>query len=395
MTGLLPLDDAQARLLALGSPVESVVLPVAEAAGRWLAEDIASLRTQPAADLSAMDGYAIRFAECPGPWTVVGESAAGAPLGRTLAPGEAARIFTGAAMPDGADTVLIQEEAARDGDRLRLAGEGPPETGAHVRRRGRDFAEGDVLLHAGAKLTPPALALAIAGGHGVLPVRRDIRIALISTGDELVPAGAPTDAAQLPASNGPMIAAQLANLPVAIDDIGIVPDTREALAKALDAAREADVIVTIGGASVGDHDLVRPALESAGAEIGFWRIAMKPGKPLMAGTLGRPVVLGLPGNPASAFVTAKLFLEPMIAHLSGASDPLPAFQPARLAADLPAVGVRTEFLRGRWRNAAVEALPQQSSAALAALAHAQLLIRRPAGSAPTRAGDTVEILPLA
>ncbi|MGP1353197.1 MAG: molybdopterin molybdotransferase MoeA [Parasphingopyxis sp.] len=395
MTGLLPLEDAQARLLALGSPVDSLVLPVAEAAGRWLAEDVASLRTQPAADLSAMDGYAIRFAECPGPWTVVGESAAGAPLGRALAPGKAARIFTGAAMPDGADTVLVQEEAARDGERLRLAGEGPPETGAHVRKRGRDFAEGDTLLPTGAKLTPPALALAIAGGHSTLPVRRDLRIALISTGDELVPAGTPTDAAQLPASNGPMIAAQLAGLPVAVDDIGIVPDTREALAKALDATRDADVIVTIGGASVGDHDLVRPALEAAGAEIDFWRIAMKPGKPLMAGTLGRPVVLGLPGNPASAFVTAKLFLEPLIAQLSGARDPLPAFQPARLAADLPGVGVRTEFLRGRWREGAVEVLPQQSSAALAALAHAQLLIRRPAGSSPARAGDTVDILPLA
>lgn len=395
MTGLLPLEDAQTRLLALGSPVESVVLPVAEAAGRWLAEDVASRRTQPAADLSAMDGYAIRFAECPGPWTVVGESAAGAPLGCALPPGEAARIFTGAAMPDGADTVLIQEEAARDGKRLRLAGEGPPETGAHVRRRGRDFAEGDTLLPTGAKLTPPSLALAIAGGHGTLPVRGDVRIALISNGDELVPAGAPTDTAQLPASNGPMIAAQLAGLPVAIDDLGIVPDTREALAKALDAARDADVIVTIGGASVGDHDLVRPVLEAAGAEIDFWRIAMKPGKPLMAGTLGHSVVLGLPGNPASAFVTAKLFLEPLIAQLSGARDPLPAFQPARLAADLPGVGVRTEFLRGRWREGAVEVLPQQSSAALAALAHAQLLIRRPAGSAPARAGDTVDILPLA
>ncbi|WP_299327451.1 gephyrin-like molybdotransferase Glp [Parasphingopyxis sp.] len=395
MTGLLPLEDAQARLLALGSPVESVVLPVAEAAGRWLAEDVASQRTQPAADLSAMDGYAIRFAECPGPWTVVGESAAGAPLDNALSPGEAARIFTGAAMPVGADTVLIQEEATRDGDRLSLAGEGPPEMGAHVRKRGRDFAEGDILLPTGAKLTPPALALAIAGGHGTLPVRRDIRISLISTGDELVPAGEPAEAAQLPASNGPMIAAQLAGLPVAIDDIGIVPDTREALAKALDAASEADVIVTIGGASVGDHDLVRPALEAAGAEIDFWRIAMKPGKPLMAGTLGRTVVLGLPGNPASAFVTAKLFLEPLIAHLAGASDPLPAFKPARLATDLPAIGIRTEFLRGCWCDGAVEALPQQSSAALAALAHTQLLIRRPAGSAPARAGDMVDILALA
>lgn len=395
MSSLLPVEDAQARLLALTSPVDAETLPVAEAAGRWLAESLAARRTQPATDLSAMDGYAIRFAECPGPWSVIGESAAGAPLGRTLAPGEAARIFTGAAMPGGADTVMIQEEAERDGDRLTLSGEGPSSVGGNVRRKGRDFNEGDALLDAGEKLTPPALALAIAGGHGALPVRRAVRLALISTGDELVPAGEPTDAAQLPASNGPMIVAQLADLPVEIDDLGVVGDTREALAKAFDAARNADVIVTIGGASVGDHDLVRPVLEAAGAKIDFWRIAMKPGKPLLAGTLGHSVVLGLPGNPASAFVTAKLFLEPLIAHLSGASEPLPRYQSARLAADLPAIGVRTEYVRGRWRDGEVEVLTQQSSAALAALASAELLIRRPADSAVARAGDRVDILPLA
>ncbi|QLC24361.1 molybdopterin molybdotransferase MoeA [Parasphingopyxis algicola] len=395
MPGLLPVEQAQERLLALASPVEPETLPIEEAAGRWLAEDVAARRTQPAADLSAMDGYAIRFAECPGPWTVVGESAAGSPLERYVEPGEAARIFTGAPMPEGADTVMVQEEAARDGDTLRMDGKGPSGVGGNVRRKGRDFAERDVLLAAGTKLTPPALALAIAGGHGALPVGRAIRVALISTGDELVPPGQPTDTAQLPASNGPMLAAQLDGLPVKIDDIGIVPDTREALAKALDAASDADIIVTIGGASVGDHDLVRPALRAAGADIDFWRIAMKPGKPLMGGRLGEAIVLGLPGNPASAFVTAKLFLEPLIAHLSGAGDPLSRFRPAPLAADLPAIGKRAEYLRGRWRDGAVEALTQQSSASLAALAEAELLIHRPAGSAAARAGDTVDILPLA
>ncbi|MGP1282862.1 MAG: molybdopterin molybdotransferase MoeA [Parasphingopyxis sp.] len=395
MSGLLPVEDAQQRLLALAEPVEPETLPVGDAAGRWLAEDVAARRTQPAADLSAMDGYAIRFAECPGPWTVVGESAAGSPFERRVEPREAARIFTGAPMPQGPDTVMVQEEAARDGDTLRLDGEGPSRKGGNVRRKGRDFAEGDILIDAGTKLMPPALALAIAGGHGTLSVRRAIRVALISTGDELAPPGEPTEIAQLPASNGPMLAAQLAGLPVKIDDIGIVPDMREALAKALDAAAGADVIVTIGGASVGDRDLVRPALETAGAEIDFWRIAMKPGKPLMAGRLGEAMVLGLPGNPASAFVTAKLFLEPLIAHLSGAADPLPRFRPARLAAELPATGTRTEYLRGRWRDDAVEALSQQSSASLAALAEAELLVRRPAGSAAARAGDTVDILPLA
>lgn len=395
MSGLLSVEDAQSRLLALKAPVEMQTLPIDDAAGYWLAEDVRALRSQPAADLSAMDGYAIRFAERLGPWTCVGESAAGSPFSSALAAGETARIFTGAPVPEGADTILVQEEAKREGDTLSLAGNGPPARGAHVRGAGQDFAEGDVLLSAGTRLAPPGLALMIAGGYGAAPVRRAIRIAMISTGDELVPPGQPTDVAQLPASNGPMLAAQLAALPAKLDDLGIVPDTRKALAKALDAARTADIIVTIGGASVGDHDLVRPALEAAGATIDFWRIAMKPGKPLMAGRLDNAVTLGLPGNPASAFVTATLFLEPLIAHLSGADDPLPRFQPAILAGAMPAIGERAEYVRGRWRDGAVEALTQQSSAALAALAKSELLIRRPAGSAAARPGDTVDILPLA
>ena len=395
MSTLLPVENAQARLLALANPVDPETLPIADTIGRWLSADVAALRTQPAINLSAMDGYAIRFAECPGPWTVVGESAAGSAFDQSLDPGEAARIFTGAAVPEGADTVMMQEEVARDGDILTLQGEGPRETGAHIRCKGRDFSNGDTLLRKGARISPATLALAITGGHGTLPVRRAIRIALISTGDELVPAGLPTGPAQLPASNGPMLAAQLERLPVKIDDMGIVPDTLEALAKALDAAREADIIVTIGGASVGDYDLVKPALEAAGATMDFWRIAMKPGKPLMAGTLGSAIVIGLPGNPASAFVTAKLFLEPLIAHLAGSLNPAPQFQPARLAAALPPVGKRTDYLRGRWRDGTVEPLLQQSSAALGALADAELLIHRPAGSAAAQAGDEISVLPIA
>lgn len=395
MNALLSVADALSRILALGEPVEAETLPVAEAAGRWLSADVAARRTQPAVDLSAMDGYAIRFAECPGPWTVVGESSAGSAFAGKLAPGEAARIFTGAPVPSGADTVIMQEETARDGETLTMAGEGPRETGAHIRRAGRDFSEGDVLLHSGAKVSPAALALAISGGHGTLPVRRMIRVALLSTGDELVPPGQETGIAQLPASNGPMLAAQLAPGPVEIRDIGIVPDRLDALAAALDRAKDADIIVTIGGASVGDYDLVQPALKAAGATLDFWRIAMKPGKPLMAGKLGKAAVIGLPGNPASAFVTAKLFLEPLITHMSGARDPAPRFRPASLAAALPPVGKRTEYLRGRWQAGAAEPLLQQSSAALGALAEADLLIHRPAGSPAARPGDTVEILPIA
>ncbi|MBC2777608.1 molybdopterin molybdotransferase MoeA [Parasphingopyxis marina] len=395
MSDLLPVLDAQRRLLALAGPVEAQTLPVSQAAGRWLADDIRALRTQPDADLSAMDGYAIRFAELPGPWELVGESAAGSPLGTAIAPGEAARIFTGAPVPGGADTVMVQEEAASDGKTLALDGEGPSAKGANIRKRGGDFDEGDNLLLAGERLSPPRLALAIAGGHGTLPVRRAVHVALVSTGDELVPPGKPTGPAQLPASNAYMLAAQLASLPVEIHDLGIVPDTMEALAKAFAASSKADIIVTIGGASVGDHDLVRPALEEAGGIMEFWRIAMKPGKPLMAGTLGGAVVLGLPGNPASAFVAAKLFLEPLVAALSGASHPLPRFHTAPLASRLPAVGKRTEYLRGQRVGETVEAIPQQSSAALAALAEADVLICRPAHEPAAEPGDRVDILPLA
>lgn len=394
MSGLLPVKDAQLRLLALATPVEPETLAITDAAGRWLAEDIAARRTQPPRALSAMDGYAIRFTESPGPWTVVGESAAGAPLDRALHQGEAARIFTGAALPDGTDTVMVQEEARRDGEELHLDGEGPRSTGSHVRPEGGDFREGDMLVQAGTKVTPHVLALTVTGGHGALPVHRLIRVALISTGNELVLPGEPTSDAQLPASNGPMLAAQLSALPVAVQDIGIVPDSRDALIKALDGASGADIIVTIGGASVGDHDLVRPALEAAGADIDFWRIAMKPGKPLMAGALGDAIILALPGNPASVVVTAKLFLEPLVAHLSGAENPLPRLPKATLAAPISANGPREEYLRGRWRDGAVEAITQQSSAALAALAEAELLIRRRVSSAAARAGDMVDILPL-
>jgi molybdopterin molybdotransferase len=392
---LLSVADAQARIAALGQllPVETV--PLAEAAGRWAAAGIAAVRTQPAADLSAMDGYAIRFAERPGPWRVVGESAAGGGLGRPLEPGEAARIFTGAPMPAGADTVLIQEEATRDGDRLTMTGEGPPTQGAHVRRRGADFAAGDALIAPGDRMTPARIALAATGGHGTIAVRRRPRIALLSTGDELVAPGAPTAGTQLPASNAPMLAALLAGLPVHVEDRGIVPDRLDALVAAFHDAADCDVIVTTGGASVGDHDLVRPALLAAGATLDFWRVAMKPGKPLMAGRLGDAVVIGLPGNPVSAFVTATLFLRPLIAGMAGAADPLPQTRPAPLLAPLPPTGPRAEYLRGRWQGGAVQPLAGQDSAALAMLAAAELLIVRAPHSAAAAAADIVDIVTLA
>ncbi|WP_116090941.1 molybdopterin molybdotransferase MoeA [Sphingomonas crusticola] len=390
---LLPVAEAQARLLALAPPLPIETLALVEAAGRWAAEDVVARRTQPAADLSAMDGYAIRFADLPGPWQMVGESRAGAGSDRAVDVGEAARIFTGAPMPQGADTVLIQEEAVRDADLLQLAGEGPPRQGAHVRCRGSDFFEGAALVSAGERLTAGRIAAAAMGGHGSLAVRRRPRVTLISTGDELVPPGAPAEGVMLPASNGVMLQAMIADVADVID-AGLVPDRLDALVAAL-TGHEADIIVTIGGASVGDHDLVRPALLEAGAALDFWKIAMRPGKPLFAGRLGGALVLGLPGNPMSAFVTAHLFLLPLLAHLGGARDPIPKTAPVPLDAPLPAVGQRDDYIRAIMVDGRARPLSRQDSGAVAALTLADALIVRPAGAHPAAVDELVDILRVA
>lgn len=390
---LVPISEAQRRLFAAAAPIDVETVPIAAAAGRWAAADVSARRTQPAADLSAMDGYAIRFADLPGPWRVVGESAAGRPFAGTVGASEAARIFTGAALPPGSDTVLIQEEAARDGDRLSLSGEGPATCGRNTRRRGLDFGEGDRLVAAGERLTPARLAVAATGGHGTLPVRRRVRVALVATGDELVPPGTAIDGLALPESNRLMLAAMLADLPVDLVDLGILPDDLPTLTAAF-AGVEADLLVTTGGASVGDHDLVRPALEAAGGTIDFWRIALRPGKPMMAGRIGNASVLGLPGNPVSAFVTAILFVRPLVAHLAGAADPLPRTVTANLGEPLPANNARTDYLRGELRDGRAYASTIQDSSMLLTLARSTCLIVRAAGAPAAAAGDSAEILPL-
>jgi molybdopterin molybdotransferase len=390
---LLPVAEAQARLLALATPLPTETLPLIAAAGRWAAADILARRTQPALNLSAMDGYAIRFADLPGPWRVVGESRAGAALDRAIAAGEAARIFTGAPIPAGADAILVQEEARQVDGALCLAGQGPAQAGAHIRARGSDFAEGSLLVRAGERLTPARIAATAMGGHGVLPVGRRPRVALIATGDELVAPGEPAEGAMLPASNGPMLQAMI-GARAQVDDAGLLPDRLDILVAALRAA-EADVIVTIGGASVGDHDLVRPALAEAGATLDFWRIAMRPGKPLLAGRLGDAILLGLPGNPVSAFVTARLFLLPLLAHLGGAREPLPAIETARLGSALPPVGNRDDYVRARLDDGRALPLANQDSAALATLAQADTLIVRKAGSPAAAVDEYVHILRIA
>jgi len=384
----IPLEEAQARLLALVNRLGNETVPCAEAVGRYLAQPLKAQRTQPAADLSAMDGYAMRADDNAGPWKVVGESAAGHPWPTPLAPGEAIRISTGALMPEGGGAVLLQEEAARDGERLALApgGEASPR---HIRRAGFDFAQGDELLPSGSRIGPAQLALAISGGHANLPVGRLPRVAVMDSGDELSSDPQSRALHQIPASNGAMLAAMTAPYARAIDRIGPVADSMEALAAALAEADEADVIVTSGGASVGDHDLVRPALEAWGAEIAFWRVAMKPGKPLLVARRGRQFVLGLPGNPVSSYVTAFLFLLPLLRALGGAGAPLPRKFELQLADGLPATGNRLEFARAWLEGGTIRAIGEQDSSALAALASANALIRREIGSPPAAAGDIV------
>ncbi|MGV3511993.1 MAG: molybdopterin molybdotransferase MoeA [Novosphingobium sp.] len=387
----LPLAEAQARLLALAPslPVEQRL--VTECLGRYLAEDLLAHRTQPAAALSAMDGYAMRSADLPGPWRVIGESAAGHPFAGVVGTGEATRISTGAIVPQGADMVLLQEDSAREGGELRLTGEPPQPPSRHVRPAGLDFRSRETLIAAGSRIGPAQIALAIAGGHSHLTVRRRISLTVIDSGDELVPPGHLPDLHQLPASNGPMLCALAASLPADIRHAGPVADELGELVRALDAANSSDIIVTSGGASVGDHDLVRPALEAVGASIDFWRVGIKPGKPLLVATRGSQIILGLPGNPASAFVTGYLFMLPLLRAMLGASTPLPKAIPARLAQPLARGGSRMEFLRAVWDGAAVSLDPLQDSGALSPLSRANALVVRGAGAEAKPAGTDVPV----
>lgn len=389
----LSVAEAQSRLFALGAPVMGETVSLRHAAGRWAAADVVALRTQPAVDLSAMDGYAVRFDDLPGPLTLVGESAAGRGFAGLVGPAQTVRIFTGAAVPAGADSVLVQEEAARDGDIVRLAGTGPVR-GGNIRRKGLDFSIGDVLVARGARLTPARIAVAATAGHGTLPVARRLRVAIVASGDELVAPGSILTEEALPESNGAMLAALLADLPVELIDLGILPDRLDAITAAF-ARVDADLLVTTGGASVGDHDLIRPALEAAGGTLAFWRIALRPGKPMLAGTVRGMVVLGLPGNPVSAFVTAILFLRPLIAHMSGAADPLPRHRHAILGDALRANDHRADYLRAETRGGRVFAAARQDSSMLRTLADADCLIVREPRATAANPGDSVEILPLA
>lgn len=392
MADLLSLEEAQARLLALATPLPIERVAVEQALGRYLAEPLVAARTQPPADLSAMDGYALRAADLPGPWQVIGESACGHPFHGTVGPGQAVRIATGALLPDGADMVLIQEDTARAGDRLDLTGTPPSPIGKHIRRKGMDFAKNAALLSAGTRIGPAQLALVLSAGHGEVTVRRLPRLAVIDSGDELASDPAACAPHQIPASNGAMLGALAQTaVPCTVERLGPVADRIEALQDALSRAFHADVIVTSGGASVGDHDLIRPALQAWGAELEFWKVAIKPGKPVMVARRGQQLVIGLPGNPVSSHVTAYHFLLPLLRALAGAAQCLAQPIQVALAEDVPPCGPRREFLRASWNGRQVSQRTNQDSSALGSLALANCLIDRPANAPASRAGESVPV----
>ncbi len=391
----LLLEEAQARLIALAPAMTVETVPVEAAHDRYLAIPLAARRTQPPADQSAMDGYAVRADDLAGPWRLTGESAAGHPFAGTLGSGDAVRISTGAVMPADAGCVILQEDVSREGDAVSLTGEGPVPPAKHVRRKGLDFIEGDEVLRAGTLFGPAQAALAVTAGHSTLAVRRAPRIAIIDSGDELAAASDACAAHQIPASNGAMLMAMTCAYASEARRIGPVPDSLDALAAAFAQADDCDVVITSGGASVGDHDLIRPALEALGARLDFWRIAIKPGKPLLIATREleerRQVIVGLPGNPVSSYVTAFLFALPLLRAMMGAAQPLPRPIVTRLGAPLKPTGSRREFVRGQWDGEQVVAQTVQDSGALASLAASNVLIDRPANADALEAGALVPI----
>jgi len=399
---LLPVSDALAQVLAGASgPLGVERVSLAQAHGRRLAVDLAARRTQPPAALSAMDGYAVRRADIeqtPATLALIGTSAAGRGFRGRLGPGETVRIFTGAPLPDGADTIVIQEDAEASGARISMRQSEP--LGRHVRAAGLDFRTGDVMLRKGRLLGPAELALAAAMNHASLDVARRPRVAVLATGDELVPPGAEPGPDQIVASNNFAVAAWVERAGGEVFDLGIVGDDLAQIETAIAAARDrdADILVTLGGASVGDHDLVQDALTRQGMELGFWRIAMRPGKPLMHGAIGGMRVLGLPGNPVSAIVCAVLFLVPLVRALCGAPGADPS-APAVLGAAMKANDTRQDYVRAR-----LEPLPEgppaatpfstQDSSMLGVLAEADCLIVRPPHAPAADAGDPCRVISL-
>lgn len=394
---LLSAETALSRVLDGVVPLGEEIVPIAEADGRVLARDVAATLTQPPFNASAMDGYAIfgRAAAAPGDrWTVVGQSAAGRGFVGTVSAGQAVRIFTGAPVPDGCGTVVIQENVAREGDVI--VATDATAAGANIRAAGIDFRAGDVVLRRGLRLDPHAVTLAAATGHAALPVVRRPVVAILATGDELVPPGVAPGPDQIVSSNPLGLAALVTRAGGAARVLGIAPDKLDVIRTRIREARDADVLVTIGGASVGDLDLVGPAFRHEGIELAFWKVAIRPGKPLMFGQLGATRVLGLPGNPVSALITARVFLLPLIGALLGRPPEVRPREVAILTGPLEANGPRLHLIRaklGRHGDGTllVTPMPSQDSSLLSALVAADCLIWREADAAALGAGELVEI----
>jgi molybdopterin molybdotransferase len=399
---LMPVADALAAILSGAEPLPEEMVALDSAYHRILARDVAARRTQPPQAMSAMDGYAVRAADAShlkARLKVIGGVAAGRPFGRTVGAGEAVRIFTGGVIPDGADAVIIQEDTAVDGDHITITEAAA--AGRHIRPAGVDFREGDVLLAKGSRLSDRALALAASMNYPELAVCRRPRVALLATGDELVMPGSSPGPGQIVYSNGYALRALARAEGADTIDLGIAADTIAATTSGIRRAREmgVDILITSGGASVGDHDLVKSSLEAEGVTIAFWQIAMRPGKPMMHGRLGAMRVIGLPGNPVSSYVCAFLFLVPLIRALSGRTTIHHTRETALLGRDVAANDRREDYLRARIEkreDGTLIATPvdRQDSSLLANLAAARALVIRPPFAPAARKDSVCEILRL-
>ena len=397
---LLPVDEALRRILSGVTPTSIELVGLLDARNRVLAEDLTATLTQPPFDASAMDGYAVRAADVaavPTTLAVIGEAQAGCRFDGRLAPGQAVRIFTGAPMPERADAVVIQEDTERSGDRVIVREVAKP--GAHVRKAGGDFRAGAVMLNAGHRLDAAAIALAAACGHAQLPVHRQPLVAILATGDELVEPGTVPGPDQIVSSNPYGLAALVAQAGGEPWLLGIATDERADLEAKVRGAAGADVLVTVGGASVGDRDLVKPTLEAMGMTLAFWKVAIRPGKPMLYGRIDKTRVLGLPGNPVSCLVAARVFLVPLLYRLSGRSDPPAGETTAVLAHDVEGNGPRQHYMRAKLDSGTdglprVSVLPSQDSSHLNQLAAADALLVRAPHAPLARAGETVRVLPL-
>jgi molybdopterin molybdotransferase len=392
---LMPVDDARAAMLAEVSTLAGETVALKNAIGRVLAEDVAAIRNQPPFDASAMDGWALRSADAPGTLAIAGESAAGHGYEGVLQPGQAVRIFTGAAMPAGADTIVIQEDATREGDAVTVPASAP---GANLRPAGGDFRAGQALLSAGTRIDPWRLSLAASAGRAEVLVHARPRVAIVSTGEEIVEAPAAPGPYQIYDSGAPALTAMVEGWGGLAFKCKPVRDELDAVIAALRDA-DADLIVTVGGASVGDHDLVRAAAEALGLSLKVASVNVRPGKPTFFGVLGDGRrLLGLPGNPASAFVCAELFLKPIVMKMQGGPENPPIVS-ARLAAPLAANGPREHWMRAKLSHVdgglIAEPYRDQDSSLVTVFAAADALLRRPAGAPARAAGELADVLLLA